>query len=210
MRAPIQKWLIVLSIFFGVPGFLIWVTMPYLDLSHATYLAAQKDYALAIKALNRAIAFNGLLPAAYVKRGWLYDRLKQPARALEDFNTAFKMDPHNWEMLNDRAWVLAELGRFGEALLDANQAIEFNSTGADAYDTRGVVYLKLKDPVKAVSDFNMAIKLQANFGAAYFHRSLAYEQLGKKAEAQLDARRAAHLGYSEDDDDIPPLPAPAV
>jgi Tfp pilus assembly protein PilF len=202
MRARITKWAITLLIFVGVPFAFVWVFMPYLDISHATYLAAQGDYARAVRALDRAIRFNSGLPLAYTRRGWLYMKLGDDRKALDDFNRALSMSNSQWEPYNNRAWLEAKSGgTLHSALDDANQAVALCPTCAEPYDTRGLVELKANDPQKALGDFNRAIEIEEKYAAAYWHRSLCFEQLNQPDKARDDRRRAHEFGLTPGEED---------
>lgn len=200
MRARILAWTITLGIFFGVPFLLVWVFMPLLDVSHATYLAAQGNYKAALKTLNRAVKFNSGFGPAYTRRGWVFDKLGQQGQAIADFNKAIEINQGSWEPYNNRAMVQTELqqANLRPALDDANKAIELCPDCSAAYDTRGWVQLKQSNADGALSDFNRALELNTRFGEAYYHRSLAFDKLNKPDESKADKMRAHEFGYYGD------------
>lgn len=198
MRIRAQKWAIVLAIFFGVPALLIWAVMPYLDLSRASYLATTRNYQQAIDTLDRAIQFNSSIPDTYTRRGWLYQQLGKPDKALEDFATAIKINPQTWDAYNNRAWLKYETGDMAEALKDAELAVSNGQSCPQAFDTRGTILLAKGESERALSDFNSAISLNSTYAPAYFHRSQCLEKAGVLAPSKRDAQMAADLGYSHD------------
>ena len=192
----VQKWLLVLLIFFGVPLAVVWVATPFMDVDRGTYLAAQKEYIDAIKHFDRAIKMNSGLASAYSKRGWVYDKTKHPDKALLDFNHAIMLNDSMWDPYNNRAWLYLELGQLDKAVADANQAIQLCQTCPYPYDTRGVAYLKMNQYDRALADFTRAIELKPYYGAAFYHRAQCEAALGKKEQADSDLHDAQDLGYS--------------
>lgn len=194
-RLTIQRWVLVLSFTFGLPALLIAVFMPFLDISHATYLTATKDYPGAIAALNRAIAMNSFLSVAYVKRGFVYERLNEIAKALNDYDSAIRINGGDWSAYNNRAWLLTHNNDAAKALPDAMRAVQLCPDCAQAFDTRATVELALGDKQKALEDYDRAIELDPKFGAAYFHRSQCRDSLGQKPEAESDLDKAKEFGF---------------
>ena len=101
--------------------------------------------------------------SAYNQRGFLR-RVKEPARALEDFDAALKIMPNVPYALTNRAFVYIGQGKFDEAIQDLNKAIEQFPpvASARARHFRGLAYFKLKDYDKAMSDLNDAVRLDPN------------------------------------------------
>ncbi len=198
LRIRVQKWAIVLLILFGVPALIIWLCMPYLDLSRASYLVSIHEYRAALKTLNRSIEFNGNLAAAYTRRGWVYDRLGQLEKAKEDFATALRLDPSSWEAFNNRAWLEYQKGDLENAMKDANQAVLHAPDCAYAYDTRGVVLMALSQSNEALVDFNKSLELNPTYGAALYHRGRCNDLLKNVDASSNDFRLAADLGYTHD------------
>lgn len=198
MRLRAQKWTIVLLILFGVPALLIWVCMPYLDLSRAVYLANQHQYQAAIKTLDRAIAFNAGLETAYVRRGSVHDRLGDSDKALADFNTALRLKADDWEAYNNRAWVEYELSNLEAAFRDADTAVSNCGHCPVALDTRGVILLAQRQYDKALSDFSAAIQLDPTYAQAYYHRARTFGKIGNTEAAAKDLQTASQLGFAAD------------
>jgi tetratricopeptide (TPR) repeat protein len=200
-RQKVQRWVFVLTFLLGIPALLIWVSMPFLDMSHATYLTATKDYKGAIKALNRAISMNGGLSAAYVKRGYDYELMNDPAKALADYDAAARINPQDWAAFNNRAWLTYQKlqaqkddSALDGALMDATRAVDLCADCAQAYHTRGMIFRLKGDNARALVDFDKAIELDPKMGAAYADRAQCYSALGRTTDALKDLARAQELG----------------
>lgn len=194
-RSLVQKWILVLGFLLGVPAAIIWASMPFLDMSHATYLTAAKDYPGAINALNRAIALNGGLSVAYLKRGYVREKLNDPQRAMADYEAATRINPDDWAAYNNRANLLLNQKELSRALSEANRAVDLCSTCPQARDTRGTVYLATGDYEKALVDFNRAVELDPKFAEALWHRARVYQALKRPQLAAESLHAAEEFGY---------------
>jgi tetratricopeptide (TPR) repeat protein len=199
----VKRWAFVLTFLLGTPALLIWLSQPFLDMSHATYLTAAKDYQGAIKALNRAIAFNGLLSEPYVKRGYCWEMLKQPEKALADYDRAIAMNPNDWAAYNNRA-SLTQGKNPKQALMDATHAVDLCGDCPQAYETRAAIYAETKDDERALADLDKAIELDPKKAGAYFSRSELLYRLKRGEDAQRDLERAHELGGTEEFQLYPP------
>jgi tetratricopeptide (TPR) repeat protein len=197
-RVLVLKWIVMLTIVLGVPTLMIWVAMPFQDLSRASYLIEQHEYARAVRTLDRAIAFNFTFEQAYLRRGWIYERINMPEKALADFAAALALNPNNWQTYNNRAWLYGASGDYDRALKDVEEALSRCHDCSYVFDTKGFIYLGRKDYAQANDQFTRAIALNPKLGAAYFHRAICDKQLGKPELAFYDQSMAAELGYLHD------------
>jgi tetratricopeptide (TPR) repeat protein len=197
MRDQLVKWLVTLTIFFGVPLAMLWGFMPLLDVSHATYLSSQGEYEQALRAINRAIALNGGMASMYTRRGWLYDKLDAYDKSLADYSHAIAIADFDWQPFNNRAWLLTHMpgADMRQALPDANRAIGLCPECAAPYDTRGYIEMHMDDMPKALTDFNRALSLDRKSGEAYWHRGQYYDKLGDAKDAESDRLRARQYGF---------------
>jgi tetratricopeptide (TPR) repeat protein len=114
---------------------------------------------------------NRQLVSAYSQRG-LHQRLKQPDRALEDYDTAVKIQPDAPLVLTNRAWIYLTRNQYDAAIVDLNKAIELfpPAQAARSYYYRGFCYLKLMDNTRAMSDLNESLRLDPNAADPYLYR----------------------------------------
>jgi tetratricopeptide (TPR) repeat protein len=105
--------------------------------------------------LNSADLANPQRVVAYNRRGFLL-RLKQPARALEDYDAALKIQPNAPIVLTNWAFIYLTRNQNDAALADLNKAIEqFPPTAAGrAHFLRGVAYKQLTDYDKAIAELD--------------------------------------------------------
>ncbi len=143
--------------------------------SRAMEKARQGDYKEAIADLDEAINSYPDFSLAYSKRGFLKQELKDNKGAINDFNSAIKINL-NWSQTDI----------------------------ADTYYFRGKSKFNLEDYNGAIADYNEAILAQSESSLntfVYNERAIAKIILGDKKGAISDARKSIQLfqkyGYSE-------------
>ncbi len=140
-----------------------------------------------IEACTRLIdsrqADNQQLVATYLQRGF-YQRLKQPDRALADYDAALNIQPDAAAVLTNRAWIYMSRSRYDVALEDLNKAIALlaPALAARARYYRGFTFFKQKDYPAAMSDLNEAVKVEPNGPDPYLTRGEV-----EQAQQQYDA-----------------------
>jgi tetratricopeptide (TPR) repeat protein len=181
MRDRLVKWAIALTIMIGVPTGLIFLAMPYLDTSHATYLTAKGDYSTALRALDRAVHMDGGKAETYVRRSFVYAKLGEYQKAFADAGRAIEINNELWEAFNNRAWALTHMhgGDLELAMRDANRAVALCPSCAAAFDTRGIVELKQNQLQNSLADFNRAVEIDAHAPEYAEHRAQVLQKLGE-------------------------------
>ena len=101
------------------------------------------------------------LVVAYYSRGLAYHRLGDPARGIEDFDRAIRLDPGLAIPYNDRGAAYHKLGEHARAIEDYDQALRLNPGFAIAYDNRAIARCRLGQVEASVSDRMQAIRLGA-------------------------------------------------
>lgn len=134
-----------------------------------------------VKDMSKAIILNPNEPTLYTMRGSCYTtaslfnsamnlsrELEEKTtdknelskqyldKALNDYNTAIKLDPKNSFSYAARAVYYEALEEYNKALADYNKAIELNPKDKEVRQARGDLYTKLKDPSNAVKDYNLS------------------------------------------------------
>jgi len=90
---------------------------------------------------------------AYINRGNLYSIQGRFQEAIDDYNAAIKLNPHDPESYANRGVVYGQTGQLPQALTDFNQAIELNPNFANAYYDRAITFHKLGEQPQAFSDY---------------------------------------------------------
>jgi tetratricopeptide (TPR) repeat protein len=149
----------------------------------------------AISDYGRSIA---LVPSAtaYVDRGGAYSRLRQPEKALADFDAALKLDSNNLAALLGRANENYVRKKLDTSLADYTRVIDEDPKNATAYFKRGNIRLDSLEFARACSDYSESLKLDPNQPVALYNRAIAEARLGRRQDATEDRRRALALDPS--------------
>jgi tetratricopeptide (TPR) repeat protein len=146
---------------------------------------------------------------AYYGRGVCYNRKKEYAKAVADFNEALKVKPNLGEAYIERAAAYAGLGKFQEALADYTGAMQKGANKSEVIKFRGSLYFQMKDYDKAIADWKAYMAAVPNAkGAEAIHYNIGLAYLAKKEyegaveafTAALEIRpgyAAAHSGRAE-------------
>src|SRR5262249_2075391 len=118
------------------------------------------------------------------------------ALAIEDFNTALRLDPKSADAYHSRGLAYLQLGEHDRAIADLSEAIQLNPTDFRAYFNRGLMYSRTGDYERALADFGEAIRLNPNYAKAYLARSRVYLKMGDAAKADADRQKAFELDPS--------------
>lgn len=117
--------------------------------------------------------------AAYRARGYWRNRLNQFSTAIEDFNTAIKLDPKHIEGYNYRGDAWRDNGYLDNALADYDMATRIDPTFPAAYYNRGRVYEMKGDVASARREYNSTLSAPAR------------DRLGQWAHDQARSRLSA-------------------
>jgi tetratricopeptide (TPR) repeat protein len=135
---------------------------PMALIARAGILAGRGKYDEAIADLDKAIAANATVAAAYSDRGMAYAGKKQFAKALTDLSKAIELTPGEGDGYAIRGSVYAMSGDNEKALADLNKAIQMNPRAITALFNRGKVYVSMKNAASAKADFNAVLTLDPN------------------------------------------------
>ncbi|WP_168540324.1 tetratricopeptide repeat protein, partial [Anabaena sp. UHCC 0253] len=148
-------------------------------------LSDLKNYIAAERAITKAIYIS---PRAsfYYSRGIIYDTQKKLELALDDFNTAIKINPDLATPYIGRGFVYREQKKWELALADFNTVIKINPDLATPYIGRGFVYREQKKWELALADFNTVIKINPDLATPYIGRGFVYREQKKWELALAD------------------------
>ena len=142
--------------------------------------------------LDLDIAVERSNPEHFINRSWNLNEIGQPKLALEDAETAARLDPHSGSALAEIAYALSKLGRPDEAYENVKQATEFDSNSAAAWQYRGELEMGRGDYLTAVDSLSRATGIHQSV-AVLQKRAECYERLGLNARADEDHRTVQRL-----------------
>lgn len=133
------------------------------------------------------------VPLIYNNRGLAYNKLGDYQKAIEDFDTALKINPSFFYTYVNRGIVYGKVGKFNEAIADFDSALRLKPDYGEAYYYRAIADFNLNAIDNAIYDLTQAIKFSQGYVDAYNKRGQAYIAVGNYALAIEDFRTALSL-----------------
>ena len=138
-----------------------------------------------IQAKWRSVAFDW--------RGYIYYRVKEYSKSLDDLTEAINLVPDEVEYLTDRGKTYLWMKYYDKALEDFNRAIEIDSKAASTLANRGRTYYKLNRYDEALEDFNQAIEINPKYDWALTMRGRTYRSIKRYDDALRDFDQAIEI-----------------
>ena len=141
-------------------------------------------------------------PAAYLFRASMIlgeERNKKDEQAkfdeaLQDIDTALRLDPKVSSAYRLKAIILTDRGNYKQALENASKAIALDPQSESSYLVRARAEAMLNYPKESIADIDSALKINPKSGEAYITRGLLYSELGDDTRAAADLREGIKLG----------------
>lgn len=161
----------------------------------ADVLAADKDYAKAAEALNKAIALSEPGQTAnwnlYYQRGIAFERTKQWDKAEADFKTALVLSPNQPQVLNYLGYSWVDMNEnLKEGLDMIKKAVELRPNDGYIIDSLGWAYFRLGRFEEAVEQLERAVLITPMDPTINDHLGDAYWRVGRTREARFQWERA--------------------
>lgn len=128
----------------------------------------------------------------YVTRAWQLNEINQPALALQDAETAARLNPKSAGAFAEQSYALMKLGRAAEALQQIKHATELDSTYSTAWQYRGELEMDRGETLSAIESFSQVIETTQTV-AALQKREECYRRLGLLVKAEQDKRALENL-----------------
>ncbi|MDZ8049851.1 MAG: tetratricopeptide repeat protein [Aulosira sp. ZfuVER01] len=144
---------------------------------------------------------NNLSFADYYKQGHAAYKVRDYARAIENFNQALEKDPQHAKAHVNRGNARYNMKDYEGALTDYTEALQINPREIKAFVNRGNVRYMLaeysNDPDReytlAIADFNNALRLNGKEVEAYIRRGVVRSQVAKySGDSQQDYQLAVN------------------
>jgi arylsulfatase A-like enzyme/Flp pilus assembly protein TadD len=143
----------------------------------------------ALRAEDRAIALNPLLPEPYNHRGALEAERGRTEEALSDFDKAIALDPNNARAWNNRANTLRALGRRAEAAAAYQTAVRLAPRDGDPRNGLGVLAVEAGDLPSAAGLFRSVLEIDPAHAEAAVNLAFVEARRGQTAEARVRLER---------------------
>ena len=128
----------------------------------------------------------------YVSRAWQLNEIGQPALALQDAETAAKLDPKAAGACAEASYALTKLARTPEALEQIKRATDLDPNFSTAWQYRGELEMARGETLSAIESFTHAIETNQTV-AALQNREQCYRRLGLFVKAEQDRRAREEL-----------------
>jgi tetratricopeptide (TPR) repeat protein len=128
----------------------------------------------------------------YVSRAWHLNEIEQPALALQDAETAMRLDPKAAGASAEAGYALTKLGRARESLDQIRKATELEPNLATAWQYRGELEMARGETLSAIESFTHAIEANQTV-TALEKREQCYRRLGLLVKAEQDRRTREEL-----------------
>lgn len=125
---------------------------------------------LAMADLDRAIALDPAMGAAYYDRALLQFKKGDLDRAIADYTQTIKLLPTFPPAYRERGSALIAKRAFSQAIADFDAAIKLKADYADAFDERGYAYRMLKDYDRAIADYTRALEINPKMTVTQMRR----------------------------------------
>ena len=133
------------------------------------------------------------LASAYTIRGVTHTLLKNLDAAVQDYDSALRLTPNSFEVLNLRGMVQVERGEVEQGLQDIRSAIQKNPKFVLAYYNLGTTLVQRDQLEAGIQALDQTIKKDPKLGQAYLNRGWAYAKKGDYDRAIEDASAAIRL-----------------
>lgn len=128
----------------------------------------------------------------YISRAWQLNEIGQPALALQDAETAAKLDPKAAGASAEASYALTKLGRTGEALEQIKRATELDPNFSTAWQYRGELEMARGETLSAIDSFTHSLETNQTV-TALEKREQCYRRLGLLVKAEQDRRAREEL-----------------
>jgi tetratricopeptide (TPR) repeat protein len=151
------------------------------------------NYQRALRVMDVALERQPENPGLYYNRGLCYARLKQYAKAVDDFGRAIRLDPQFVEAYNNLAWTHFSMGGKDRAVRVLRRALRKVGDSAQIQYNLGLIHAEKGDHHKAAEHYSRAIELRPAMAEAYNNRGVARVHLRQYHKAMEDLGRALSL-----------------
>jgi len=159
----------------------------FIGMIHAGY----DEFGQALTAIDNAIKYlpkkdKEYLCRAYLIRSYINLSLADTVKALDDYASAARINPEEYDIYKERADVYYEQGKYDLADADYRKMISLRSGDVAGYMGLGRNANALKHWDEAIKQFDYVTKLSSNYSSGYAFRAESYIGLEKWDEATDD------------------------
>ncbi len=134
----------------------------------------------------------------WAKKGFIYNRIKQPKQAITCFEEALKLEPNNFQFLQDISSILFEYKCFEESIPYLERIAEIDPESASNWNLLAFCHLRSGHYSKAESLFKKALELDDQDATINFDVGMFYKNQGQSKKALEYLKKASELNHNDD------------
>ena len=160
----------------------------------------KKDENCALEYYRKAAAVNDKDPRAQMFLAMQYDTLGMRAQARPVYTQILKVQPDNWQALNNMAFILAEEGKdLDQALTMVQRAKQTVPNEPNVADTLGWIYIKKNLSDSAIQIYKDLTVRDSGVSTWHYHLGMALYQHGDKLQAKKALEAALSKNPSKEE-----------
>ena len=145
---------------------------------------------------TQALKLNDQLAPVHVTIGRINDAAGHHDLALQEFQRALALEPHNADALFGIARVYENQGRLKDAEEMYRKAAALRPDYWDGHNKLGLFYFRQKRNAEAIAEFEKVIALTPDNAAGYINEGATYNQENQPEKAAQALQKAAQLSPS--------------
>jgi tetratricopeptide (TPR) repeat protein len=133
------------------------------------------------------------LANTFHNRGVEWRGMRDPDRAMADYNEAIRLNPRIALAYYNRGNLWRDKRDYDRAIAEYDESIRLDPEYASAYNNRGNSWRDKRDYDRAIADYSVAIRLDPKYATAYNNRCIAWHDKGDYDRAIADCNEAIRL-----------------
>lgn len=151
------------------------------------------DFLETMSRIDSAISVEPKNADHFAMRAWQLNEIGQPGLALQDGETAARLNPRSGSAIAEIGYALTKLGRADEGFEEVKLATELDPALASAWQYRGELEMQRGNNLAAIESLTHALNIQQTV-AGLQKREECYRRAGLIARAEEDRRALQQLG----------------
>lgn len=152
------------------------------------------DYEVAGRLTSELLSAYPDLTAAHILLGTIYGHQKRYGPAIESFEKAIALEPHNAQALNNLAVIYRQTGDADRALQLVQAALRRDPNNAEIFYNLGNIHKDRGQHQEAIDAYEQAVARQPDLAVAYNNMGTLYDSIGDHDKAA----RAFERGLKQD------------
>tara|TARA_B100000886_G_C20426424_1_gene494293 strand:- start:6084 stop:7211 length:1128 start_codon:yes stop_codon:yes gene_type:complete len=162
-------------------------------LEEAKVLIAQKEYFMGMITLTKFICKNKNHYQALYLRGYAKSKLGFNFYAIEDFDSALKINSSFALAYNGRAYAKNKVWSYQASIKDCLKSIELEKDDYKSFCILGDSYRKLSNFSDAINSFDKCLLIKENYAKGFYGKGKTFSDQNLLIEAERNFKKATEL-----------------